>query len=91
MKRKEFTYSLSNCVECFSPKLLLEDILYQFGYCDSCSRLTDFVKHLQKLFKDEKKTIFILLDNAQLLRSEQVSDFSLILPTLLSISTLVCF
>ena len=89
MQDQALVHSTSNCVECFTPKLLFEDILLQLGLEDACHRPSDFVRKLQGLLSGRKETTFIVLDNAQLLRSEQASEFALLLPVFLSLSSLV--
>lgn len=91
MEKNSFSHTISNCVESFTMKLLLEDILYQLGEPNTCIRLSEFINILKKNLTKKKSTTYFIIDNAHLLRSDQTNEFSLILPTFLKIASLVRF
>ncbi|CAH2285379.1 origin recognition complex subunit 5 [Pelobates cultripes] len=78
----ELPHAFVNCVECFSPRLLFEEILNKlFHHCpapeneyssiERCDTLNDFVRMYKKAVTSEdleKETVYIVLDKADLLR-----------------------
>lgn len=75
-----------NCVECYTTKILLENILEDLVYDGEqntnlrCDTLKEFVEHLRNVFDgDEEKGYVVALDNADRLRDMDAN----IIPSLL--------
>uniref|UniRef100_A0A8C5MRB1 Origin recognition complex subunit 5 n=1 Tax=Leptobrachium leishanense TaxID=445787 RepID=A0A8C5MRB1_9ANUR len=78
----ELPYALINCVECFSPRLIYEEILNklhnhypapenEYSSYERCDTFNDFVRMFKKAVVSEdlvKETVYIVLDKAELLR-----------------------
>jgi Cdc6-like AAA superfamily ATPase len=88
LKSSALPFSFSNCQETFNGRLLFEDILAQFNHKEPCSSLSEFVRTLKALLPLDE-TFYFVIDNAHLLRADQLTEFSLVLPSLLSMSDLV--
>ncbi|KAM8967885.1 origin recognition complex subunit 5 [Pelodytes ibericus] len=78
----ELPCAVINCVECFSPRLLFEEILNklhhhcpapenEYSSIERCDTFNEFVRLYKKTILNqglEKETIYIVLDKAELLR-----------------------
>ncbi|XP_053322467.1 origin recognition complex subunit 5 [Spea bombifrons] len=78
----ELPSAVINCIECFSPRLLFEEILNKlhnhcpapendFSSYERCDSLNDFVRLFKKAISCqglEKETVYIVLDKAEMLR-----------------------
>ncbi|XP_038597421.1 origin recognition complex subunit 5 isoform X1 [Tachyglossus aculeatus] len=86
LKTLELPHVIVNCVECFTVKLLLEQILNRLDCLSSpengcssnvaCDSLNDFVRLFKQVTQDrglEDQTVYIVLDKAEYLRDMEAN------------------
>eukprot|EP00056_Hartaetosiga_gracilis_P005292 m.83346 g.83346 ORF g.83346 m.83346 type:complete len:175 (-) comp12117_c1_seq1:1296-1820(-) len=93
-------YTVVNCMEMYSPRVLYEEVLNSvsgcfpsqenmFGGYERCESMVKFVKHLSKIYDEQLNngdTLYIVLDHVERLRKFKVSD----LAAILRLQELVC-
>ncbi|XP_030072882.1 origin recognition complex subunit 5 [Microcaecilia unicolor] len=83
----ELPHVIVNCIECFTSRLLFEEILSQlnshcttlekaFSFCERCDTFNDFVRLYKQVTLDQdlkNQTVYIVLDKAEHLREMDVN------------------